>query len=229
LLNHPYSSAFQRQALATRIGQAHGNRQLIALLKPLQADTPAPNTEVLQTQERGKKEPANPGGRGPGKMQGAKEGFYEVKGKQLVDLLPQLKKFDGFAAETCTPVRFKYAAPTREKGKWTTTVGWIVDEATTKLPRWMDYDTASTAAQTEWDRYLQQTRQHEEERHIQAVKEYVQTRPTSFTAKSAAKLVKVVNQEGKCTLQYIQTEIHDQCGHGVEIDAILHAERDAEQ
>lgn len=220
-------SSVQRQAMAMEIVRTQGNRQLASFIKSATGVDQTTNDFAVQTKKGEKKSATNPGGRGPGAMQGAKEQFYEVKGKHLADLLPQLEKLDGFAAKTRTPVSFSYAAPKQTKDKWTTTITWKVDESTAQLPRWVDYDAACPTAQQEWDRYMQQTRRHEEAKHITAVKDYLKTRPKVFSAATADELVQTVESEGKDVLEHLQSEIHDKCGHGAEIDAILHADRDS--
>lgn len=40
-------------------------------------------------------------------------------------------------------------------------------------------------------------------------------------------VVMTIEDDGKAVLEHIQTELHEKCGHGAEIDAILHADRDS--
>ena len=225
-------SSAQRQALAFEIGRTQGNHSLTSLIqKPTEPDQPTLNT-TLQRQEVPASTGANPGGRGPGKVEGAKEEFYKVRGAKLNDLLPQLNRLDEFAAETETEIGCEPQERRLPNGQWQAVLKWRVTKATTTLPEWVNYNTASAAAQKEWDRYLGQVRKHEQAKHIEAVRDFLTKLGANYLtvteAKKGALHTKVRALFAEVNGQ-IQTEIHDGCGNGVEIDAILHADRDQER
>lgn len=227
-LHHPHSSALQRQLAAATLGQTEGNRALTALLHAPVIDKTAGNGDAVQTQRR-QQAAAHPGGSGPGRIAGAEEQPYDVTGKHLPDLLAQLERLDGFAAKTDTKFSHTYQMRQLRNGSWRANVQWSVSGATAQLPRWVDYDQACPAAQREWDRYMRRLRQHEQAKHIETVRTYltkVKREYKVITAPTEAEVEQMIAEKNRELEALIQTEVHDTCGHGAEIDAILHADRD---
>lgn len=228
-LHHPHSSPLQRQLAAATMGQTEGNRALTALLQAPVTDKTVGNRDAVQTQRR-QQAAAHPGGSGPGRIVGAEEQPYAVTGKHLPDLLAQLERFGGFAAKTETQVSLTYQTRQLRNGSWRATVQWSVSGAATQLPRWVDYDQAYPAAQREWDRYMRRLRQHEQAKHIEAVRIYLTKLKQEYkviTAPTQGELEQLIAEKTVTLQALIQTQVHDPCGHGAEIDAILHADHDS--
>ena len=103
-------------------------------------------------------------------------------------------------------------------------VTWVINGATVRLPRWADYDEACPAAQAEWDRFLRQTRIHEQEAHVDEARTFVDElgeEDTVITGETRAALRRNLMAKHRDLADRLQ-DIHDGCDHGVSIDAILH-------
>jgi predicted secreted Zn-dependent protease len=214
-----------RQAAVLQMQQDYGNASVQRML--VQREGGAEGAEPMGG--KGKKKAANPGGKGPGKVKGAKESFYQVNGATLDDISPLLHHFDEEAAQTHTPLGLsgKFQTQKQEDGSYRAEVKWAINDALTELPQWKDYDAACEAAQTEWDRFMGQTRQHEQEAHIDAAQTFIKgltEADTVITGESTADIqskLEAKQQELKGRLQ----AIHDACDHGAAIDAILHPDK----
>jgi predicted secreted Zn-dependent protease len=168
-------------------------------------------------------------GSGSGAIKDAKEVPYDVSGKTLEDLREPLKHFGDHGAETSAPITIdgKVVPQKREDGTMFIKVKWITVDVEVRLPRWTDYKDACPAAQQEWDRFMGQTRVHEQQAHVDKAKEFVEglgeedtviegSSPEELKSKLEAKA-----QELKTRLQ----AIHDGCDHGASVDAFLHPEK----
>jgi predicted secreted Zn-dependent protease len=219
-----------RQTAVLQLQRRHGNAFVQrALAQPAVANFTQPGTEladVVQRRRGRRQRAANPGGRGPGRIQNASESTYDVSGATLDDITGQLHGLDGFASDTSTPLGLSgQVRPERqEDDTYQVTVRWRINDAVVRLPRWTDYDAACPAAQQEWDRFLRQTRQHEQEAHVTAAREFVDQLGESDTVISGATV-----EDLRANLEAKQQElgqrlqaIHDACDHGVGLDAILH-------
>jgi hypothetical protein len=167
-------------------------------------------------------------GEGPGTVDGAAEDFYDVSGKELSDLTDQLKKFDGYGSETYVALTIDGEVVPEEKGgKLQIKVKWIAVDHETRLPRWTDYKDACSAAQTEWNRFMKQTRKHEEEKHVKMANDWVKNlgeEDTVITGDTVDELKEKLAEKQEELGNKLQAK-HDECGHGVEIDAILHPDK----
>ncbi|MFO7540964.1 MAG: DUF922 domain-containing protein [Chloroflexota bacterium] len=216
-----------RQAAVTDMQHRHGNafvQRTLAQGRLVQAN--AETAAVIQRQDGHRRQGANPGGRGPGRIQHAREVVYEVSGAALADITDQLNRFDGFASQTEAPLGLAgRVRPQRQPDdSFQVTVRWQINGAAVHLPRWTDYNTACPAAQQEWDRFLRQTRLHEQEAHVNAGREFVNQLGEEDTVINGATI-----EELQANLETKQQElgerlqaIHDACDHGVGLDAILH-------
>lgn len=183
--------------------------------------------EVVQRQG-GRRGGGATGGAGAGQIQHATERPYNVSGATLDDLRGQLERFGGFGAETNAPLGMSgRVRPTRlPDGTFRAQVRWVISGATVHLPRWVDYGAACAAAQHEWDRFLQQTRVHEQQTHVDAARNFVQQLgedDTVITGTSVAELQSNLEAKQQDLAARLQA-IHDSCGHGADIDAVLHPE-----
>jgi predicted secreted Zn-dependent protease len=223
----------QRLEIAARGGQYWGNRGVQRLINPEASAASARGGEVsasvVQRDGKVKLKPANPGGRGPGRIKNAAEQPYDVSGATLADAAPQLTQLGGFAAESSTPLGIQgRVAPQRlQDGTFQARVQWTINGAAVKLPRWTGYDHACPAAQQEWDRFMGKSRQHEQEAHVDAARSFVaglNETDSVITGATVADLqanLTAKQQELGARLQ----AIHDTCDHGAAIDAILHPDQ----
>lgn len=179
-----------------------------------------------QEEEDGSERAANPGGRGPGQIQQGSEQFYTVSGATLDAITDQLAHFDGFAAKTSADLGMEgRVTPQRlDDGTFRVQVTWIIPEVVVHLPRWQGYDAACAAAQQEWDRFMQQTRQHEQTAHVNAAHNFVEDLGEEDTVISGATIAELQRnlQAKRDELGERLQAIHDRCDHGASIDAILH-------
>jgi hypothetical protein len=222
----------QRIEIAAQGGQYWGNRGIQRLIHPQASGRGGEiSSSVVQREGKTKLKPANPGGRGPGRIKNASELPYDVSGATLADAATQLTQLGGFAAETSTPLGIQgRVAPQRlQDGTFQARVQWTINGTTVKLPRWSGYDHACPAAQQEWDRFMGKSRQHEQEAHVDAARSFVAGLDESdsvITGASVADLqanLTAKQQELGARLQ----AIHDACDHGAAIDAILHPDQGA--
>jgi len=146
----------------------------------------------------------------------------------LNDITGQLGHFGGYASETNAPITIQgRVTPQQVGGVYQVRVQWIISGATVGLPRWTNYNAACPAAQQEWDRFMGQTRQHEQQAHVNAARTFVQNlgeEDTVITGSTVAALRTNLRAKQRELAGRLQT-IHDGCDHGVSIDAILHPER----
>lgn len=219
----PFHSSTRRLRQATLLAaqRLYGNGYVQRILER------APFVGTLQRQEEdGSENAANPGGRGPGQIQNGSEQFYTVAGATLDAITDQLAHFDGFAAQTRADLGMEgNVTPQRQDdGTLQVQVTWVIPEVTVQLPRWEGYDAACAAAQREWDRFMQQTRQHEQTAHVDAAHDFVQElgeEDTVITGATVAELQRNL-QAKRDELGGRLQAIHDSCDHGASIDAILH-------
>lgn len=179
--------------------------------------------------EGSRKRSANPGGRGPGRMRNASEAFYEVSGSTLASITGQLHRAGGYASETNVPIGLagRVSPQQQADGTYGVEVQWRINGATTLLPRWMDYEHACFAAQSEWDRFLQQTRTHEQIAHLDAALDFVGNlgpEDTVITGASVADVQSNLEAKQQELAGRLQS-IHDACTHGYDIDAVLHPDQ----
>jgi hypothetical protein len=223
--------------LAARIGQVQGNQHVQRVIAAMRADDeedvtsedgPVPEAEPAPSEAEGGSEaaPANPGGRGPGRMQHASEDPYVVTGATLDDITGQLHQIDGFGAGTTAPIGLsgRVQPERQEDDTYRVEVTWAINGATVQLPQWANYDEACPAAQAEWDRFMRQTRRHEQEEHVDEARDFAAElgeEDTVITGASIAALQRNLAAKQQELADSLQ-EIHDGCDHGVSIDAILH-------
>ena len=186
--------------------------------------------EAASPQETGEAEggstPANPGGRGPGRMQHAGEDPYVVTGATLDAITGQLHQIDGFGAGTTAPIGLsgRLQPERQEDDTYRVEVTWVINGAMVQLPQWADYDEACPAAQAEWDRFMRQTRRHEQEEHVDEARDFAAElgeEDTVITGETVAVLQRNLAAKQRELAGRLQ-DIHDGCDHGVLIDAILH-------
>lgn len=155
----------QQRALASQIGETHGNLHLQRVVLETNNHRGMTGTSgpVVQRQPQNPGKGSSAGGSGPGRIQNASERYYDVDGSTLNEVSPQLRRFDGFAAETNAPItiRNRVRPQRQEDGTYQIRVEWVIRGAFTRLPRWMNYSNTCPAAKQEWDRYMTQTRAHE--------------------------------------------------------------------
>jgi predicted secreted Zn-dependent protease len=209
-----------------RHGNAHTQRTLALRTVESLSLSEAGLAGVVQRQGGRRRRGANPGGRGPGRIQHAREVTYTVSGATLVDITGQLNPFDGFASQTEAPLGLAgRVRPQRQPDdSFQVTVQWRINGASVHLPRWTDYDAACPAAQQEWDRFLRQTRQHEQEAHVDAGREFVNQlgeEDTVIRGETIEELQANLGAKQEELGERLQA-IHDACDHGVGLDAILH-------
>lgn len=219
-LSNPRLSTVQRQGLATQIGQTQGNQHLQQVVSLVQRDD-------LPVEQNGPAGGASAGATGGGSISHATEQFYDVTGTTLDEVAPQLNHFGGHAAESNTPLGLSTSQVTpqrQEDGTYRVEVTWAINGATVGLPRWTNLGSACPAARTEWNRFMRQTRQHEQTAHINAARDFVANLEAADRVITGATI-----QEVQQNLQAKQQElagrlqaIHDACDHGASIDAILH-------
>ena len=214
----------QRQTLAAQIGRVQGNQHLQRLLTLAQREDEPPGAIELQ---EGTAAPA-PAATGGGGIQHATEQPYDVTGSTLDDVSPQLHHFDGqFAALSNTPLGLSTSQVTPQQqpdGSYRVTVTWAINGATVGLPHWQDYGQACQAAKTEWDRFMNKARQHEQTAHINAARNFVtglQAADKVISGATVQELQQNLQAKQQDLAQRLQT-IHDGCDHGASIDAILH-------
>lgn len=216
-LHDPRLSMVQRQTLAAKIGRVQGNGHLAALIQRNE-EAEGQNTPQNST---------NTGGNGPGSIQHATEQPYDVTGTTLDEVSGQLNHFDGFGAESNTPLGLSTSQVTpqrQEDGSYRVEVEWAINNATVGLPRWTGYNNACPAAKSEWDRFMRQTRTHEQQAHINAARSFVsglEAADKVITGASVAELQQNLQAKQQELAGRLQT-IHDGCDHGASIDAILH-------
>jgi hypothetical protein len=190
------------------------------------------STEAASPTETGEAEggseaaPANPGGRGPGRMRHASEDPYVVTGATLADITGQLHQIDGFGAGTTAPIGLsgRVQPERQEDDTYRVEVTWAINGATVQLPQWANYDEACPAAQAEWDRFMRQTRRHEQEEHVDEARDFAAElgeEDTVITGASIAALQRNLAAKHRELAGRLQ-DIHDGCDHGASIDAILH-------
>lgn len=194
------------------------------------AETPA--AETTEEPGEGEATPQGEGGgegeapRGAAGIQGASEDPYDVTGETLDDITGQLTQLDGFAAESSTPLGMSgQVVPERlEDGSYRVTVPWTINNPVVRLPQWVDRDRACEAAQQEWDRFIRQTRIHEQSAHVDAANQILADLPEAdrvITAPTRDELIRLMQEKQQEIAGRIQTH-HDGCDHGAAIDAILH-------
>ena len=222
-----------RQEAILKIQQKHGNTQARQVLARQQA-APGPSLKSgvlspgsIQRKDK-KKGSGKSNGEGPGKVKGAEEAFYDVSGKKLSDLTSQLKKYDGYGSKTYVALTIEgEVVPKKKKGKLQIKVKWTTVDHKTYLPRWTDYKDACSAAQEEWDRFMKQTRKHEEKAHVKMANKWVKNlkkKDTVITGKDVDELKQKLAEKQVELGEKLQKK-HDACGHGVDIDAILHTDK----
>jgi predicted secreted Zn-dependent protease len=223
----------QRRAIASRIGRKQGNNHLQRVIARAQG---SPNMAAIPSVQRedesvpmgggSKGGGKGGGGSGPGSMQNSTEQPYDVSGATLTDVATQLTSLGGFAAETNTPLGLSgTVAPTSQPdGTYRVQVTWQINGATTRLPRWTGYSAACSAAKGEWDRFMTQVRAHEQAAHVNAARDFCSNLGEADTVITGASV-----DEVRTNLQAKQQELaarlqtmHNGCGHGADIDAILH-------
>jgi predicted secreted Zn-dependent protease len=220
-----------RQKNVLRLQRKQGNARARSTLpaRPAQAAPPvssgsAPGNFIQRDASKGGKSK----GEGPGTVKGASEDFYDVNGKELSDLTNQLKKFEGYASETYVALTIDgEVVPKKKGGKLQIKVKWKAVDHETRLPRWADYKDACPAAQKEWDRFMKQTRKHEAQKHVKMANKWVKSlgkKDTVITGDTVDELKTKLADKHKELAKRLQTK-HDDCGHGVEIDAILHTDK----
>jgi hypothetical protein len=141
-----------------------------------------------------------------------------------------LNKYSGFAAETYVGLGIKDNQVTPEKtkdGSLKATIQWMTADEETRLPRWVDYSKACAPAKKEWDRFMTQTRIHEQQAHIDASQKFIKDLGEKDTVITGADA-----DDFRANLEAKQQElgerlqaIHDACDHGASIDAILHPDK----
>jgi len=242
LISHPLQKA-QRVALARTIGYTRGNRSLRKIAARLDAGRVSTRARGGETSsstavqmDGGKKQgmkktAANPGGRGPGRIQNAAEVPYDVGGVTLSQAGGQLNQFGGFGAQTDAPLGVQNGNAIRPirlaDGTFQARVTWIIAGAQVHLPRWTGYNNACPAAQQEWDRFMAQTRQHEQEAHVNAARDFVNglgDEDRVITGSSVSDLQSSLTSKQQELGARLQA-IHDACDHGVGIDAVLHPDQ----
>jgi predicted secreted Zn-dependent protease len=155
------------------------------------------------------------------------EQYYTVSGTTLDAVSPQLNHFDGqYAALTQTDLGItgQIAPEELEDGSYRATVPWSINGAVVTLPQWSDRGSACAAAQGEWDRFMTQTRVHEQTAHVTAAYDFADNLPESdrvITGSTRDELVQNIQAKQQELAGRLQA-IHDGCDHGASIDAILH-------
>ena len=162
-------------------------------------------------------------------MQNATENYYTVSGATLDSITSQLNQAGGWGAQTETDLGMVgTVTPTRqEDGSYRVQVEWTISGARTLLPQWSDYDSACEVAQTEWDRFMRQTRLHEQTAHVNMARSFVSNlgpEDTVITGATVEELQENLRAKQQELADRLQTE-HDGCGHGVDVDAILHPDQ----
>lgn len=221
-----------RQRNVLNLQRKHGNTHVRRLLDSHRSSLTSPPTPGSAPgsfiQRKPKKGGGKSNGEGPGKVKGATEVFYDVSGKKLSDLTGQLKRYDGYASETYVGITTEGEVfPKKKGGMLQITVKWIAVDHETRLPRWTDYKDACSAAQDEWDRFMKQTRKHEETAHVKMANKWVKNlkkKDKVITGKDGDELQQKLEEKHQELGNKLQ-EKQDACGHGVDIDAILHTEK----
>ena len=221
-----------RQRSVLHLQRKHGNAHVRRILANQRTQPALPISSGNAPDNFIQRDEAKGGGKskgeGPGKVKGAEEVFYDVSGKKLSDLTNQLKKIDGYASETYVALTIDgEVTPKRKSGKLQIKVKWKVVDHETRLPRWTDYKDACSAAQKEWDRFMKQTRKHEEKAHVKMANKWVKKlgkKDRVITGKDVDELKRKLADKHKELGEKLQTK-HDACGHGVDIDALLHPEK----
>lgn len=155
------------------------------------------------------------------------EQFYAVSGTTLDEVSPQLNHFDGqYAALTQTDLGItgQIGPEEQEDGTYRATVPWSINGAVVNLPQWTERGSACAAAQGEWDRFMAQTRLHEQAAHVTAAYDFVGNLPESdrvITGSTRDELVQNIQAKQQELAGRLQA-IHDSCDHGASIDAVLH-------
>ncbi|NOZ06903.1 MAG: DUF922 domain-containing Zn-dependent protease [Chloroflexi bacterium] len=220
----------QRRALGAHIGRMQGNGHLQRVVsfgkRARAATTGAPATVQMRPGRR--RRGAHPGGRGSGHIQHATTNYYTVSGATLHDIVGQLSHFGGYASETNAPITIRGRVTPQHVGNvYQVRVQWVISGATVGLPRWTNYNTACSAAQHEWDRFMGQARQHEQQAHVDAARTFVRNlgeEDTVITGSTVADLQANLAAKQQELAGRLQT-IHDSCDHGISIDATLHPDR----
>ncbi len=212
-----------RQSAVLQLQQRYGNNHVQRLLQH-------PDAAGAVQRKKGKGSGKSKG-QGPGKVKNAKEEFYDVSGATLNDITGQLGPFDGHASETYTALTIDgRVKPTKnEDDTYTAKVKWKIVDGVVRMPRWVDYGKACTAAQNEWDRFMTQVRLHEQEAHVDVSDKFVQELGEEDTVITGSSVEEVqTNLEAK--QQELTTRLqalHDACDHGAAIDAVLHPDNGA--
>ncbi|UCG24527.1 MAG: DUF922 domain-containing protein, partial [Chloroflexota bacterium] len=194
------------------------------------ASVPNRNASVpAGTVQRQKGKGGGTNGAGYGAIKDAKEVPYDVSGKTLEDLRQPLKHFGDHAAETRAPITIdgKVVPQKREDGTMFIKVKWITVDVEVHLPRWTDYNEACPAAQKEWDRFMGQTRVHEQEAHVDKANKFIENlgeEDTVIEGNNPEELKAKLEAKAK-ELQKRLQKIHDGCDHGASVDALLHPEK----
>ncbi len=216
-----------RQRSVLQLQRDHGNTRVRRFLANHLVSPPSPAANSIQREEE-EKGGGKSNGEGPGKVQGATEAFYDVSGEKLSDLTEQLKKYAGYASETYVALTIEGEVfPEKKGGKLQIKVEWKTVDHESRLPRWTGYKDACKAAQDEWDRFMTQTRKHEQTAHVEMADKWVKElgkKDTVITGKDAEELQRKLGEKQVELGEKLQKK-HDACGHGVDIDAILHTEK----
>jgi predicted secreted Zn-dependent protease len=220
----------QRLAIVGQIGQRQGNMHLQRMMEKATPDRREPQSGVTQLQrdhQQGRRGSSG-GPTGPGRMRNSEERYYDVTGKTLAEVSTQLTQIDGYASETYTglTIEGRVRPQRRADGTYQVRVKWVIRGTYTRLPRWIDYNKGSAAAKAEWNRFMTQTRLHEQQAHVDAAQKFVEGLGEEDTVITGAS-VEEVSQNLQAKQQELGSRlqaIHDSCTHGTDVDAILHPE-----
>jgi predicted secreted Zn-dependent protease len=222
----------QRLAIVGQIGQRQGNTRLQRMMEKSTPDRREPESGVMQLQRDHHQGGGGGAGgpTGPGRMRNSEERYYDVTGKTLTEVSTQITQIDGYASETYTGLTIEgRVRPQRlADGTYRVRVKWVIRGTYTRLPRWIDYNKGSAAAKAEWNRFMTQTRLHEQQAHVDAAQKFVEGLGEEDTVITGAS-VEDVSQNLQAKQQELGSRlqaIHDSCTHGTDVDAILHPERD---
>jgi predicted secreted Zn-dependent protease len=222
----------QRLAIVGQIEQRQGNTHLQRMMEKSTPDRREPESGVTQLQRDHQQGGGGGAGGpiGPGRMRNSEERYYDVTGKTLVEVSTQITQIDGYASETYTglTIEGRVRPQRRADGTYQVKVKWVIRGTYTRLPRWIDYNKGSAAAKAEWNRFMTQTRLHEQQAHVDAAQKFVEGLGEEDTVITGAS-VEEVSQNLQAKQQELGSRlqaIHDSCTHGTDVDAILHPERD---
>jgi len=212
--------------MVSEVARTQGNQSVNRLLDINANGLAQPLQTAIQRKEGQKKKDLHKGGRGPGKVSRGRERFYDVSGSTLEEVSAQLNRFDGFAAQTNSPITIQGQVLPKKgaDGQLSVKVKWVIEGTVVHLPRWTGYDSASAAAQHEWDRFMKMTRQHEQQAHIDKAHKMVNELTDAdsvIRGQDRAELKQNLEAKQSELRDKLQA-IHDECDNGEKIDAILH-------